>query len=276
VAARVAALFDTEELDRLTNALGPRLSKLPIKKRTSEPVGRRVALFDDLEIVRDMPVNTETLDGNENLGDENDSSAVDSTPGLPPVICFEDIFAQDEAHRSRLESIVERIEANENGLVADFTVDADEHQNKFIECPAETVRLLAPAGSGKTQSVVNRVLTQAARGQSLDRFLILTFDNAAGLSLREKLDRGIAAAGLKLRGTAAVQTLNKFGYQLLRGLLRDRVGRCEVGSNVEADRHESVRRALEQLKTQHPDLHRLLPVKLARRVYLDLISTLKN
>jgi DNA helicase-2/ATP-dependent DNA helicase PcrA len=90
------------------------------------------------------------------------------------------------------------------------------------------------------------------------------------------LDNGIAASGLKVRGSASVLTLNKFGYQLLKGLLRDKVGRCDLGENPESDRHESIRRALEQVRSQYAEIYRLLPYKLARRVYLDLISTLKN
>jgi DNA helicase-2/ATP-dependent DNA helicase PcrA len=218
---------------------------------------------------------TDSIDFSDELAGEGDSIR-EVGADLPALIGFEDIFSPDERHRKRLDAIVERIPTDGNGLLNDFSVDADEHQRKFIDSPSETIRLLAPAGSGKTQSVVNRVLTQAARGLSLDRFLILTFDNAAGLSLREKLEKGIAASGLKLKGTASVLTLNKFGYQLLKGLLRDGVGRCDLGENPEKDRHEAIRRALEQLKSQHPDLYGLLPAKLARRVYLDLISTLKN
>ncbi len=239
-------------------------------------MGERTGLINHHVVPKDIPVNTYTLGTPEEPTGDTDPTDDAGEAGLPALIAFEDIFSQDEAHRSRLDAIVERVEPNENGLPSDFTADADEHQRRFIDCPAETIRLLAPAGSGKTQSVVNRVLTQAARGQSLDRFLILTFDNAAGLSLREKLEKGIAESGLRVRGSASVLTLNKFGYQLLKGILRDKVGRCDLGENPEGDRHESVRRALEELKSQQPDLHRLLPVKLARRVYLDLISTLKN
>jgi hypothetical protein len=59
-------------------------------------------------MVKDVPPNTDTLDGFANLDHESGSPADDSKPGLPPVISFEDILAQDETHRSRLESIIER------------------------------------------------------------------------------------------------------------------------------------------------------------------------
>lgn len=192
------------------------------------------------------------------------------------LIAFDDIFSRDDALKQKLDKIVERVEANDSTKAADFTVDADADQRKFIESSSETIRLLAPAGSGKTQSIVNRVLTQVTRGHTLDRFLILTFDNAASLSLREKLDNGIAASGVRFKGTASVLTLNKFGYQLLKGILRDRVGKCDLGENPDRDRQESLRRALEKVKNDRPDVYKLLPWKLARRVYLDLISTLKN
>src|SRR5262249_52783841 len=113
-------------------------------------------------------------------------------------------------------------------------------------------------------------------GHGLGRFLILTFDNAACLSLKEKLEKGLSQCNARPNGQANILTLNKFGYQLLRGMLADRVGRCCLGANPEKDRQESIRRALEEWKTKSPDAFRLLPPKLARRVYLDLIGTLKN
>ena len=218
------------------------------------------------------PVNSDSLD----FYDESRDRAVDTEEACLPLIAFDDLFSQDEELRLRRDQIVERVQVNENTKAADFTADADDEQRKFIECTAETIRLLAPAGSGKTQSVVNRVLTQMAKGQSLDRFLILTFDNAASLSLKEKLERGIAASGLRVRGIPNVLTLNKFGYQMLKGILRDKVGKCNLGENPEQDRHEAVRRALEKLRADQPAVFQLLPKRLARRVYLDLISTLKN
>jgi len=222
------------------------------------------------------PVDTESFAMTESPAQEPFGEGQASGDEFADLIAFDDLFAQDDALKQQLDSIVDRVEANENTKATDFTVEADDDQWRFIGCGEETIRLVAPAGSGKTQSVVNRVLTQVARGQSLDRFLILTFDNSASLSLREKLEKAIGTACLKGKGTPSVLTLNKFGYQLLKGILRDTVGQCDLGDNPEGDRHESVRRALEELRTKHADVHQLLPKKLARRVYLDLISALKN
>src|SRR5262245_51748085 len=87
------------------------------------------------------------LDGFVNLDDKNDSTADDSPPGLPSLTPSRTFSPRTSLPVVGLESIVERVEENENGLAADFAADADEHQRQFIECPAENIRLLAPAGS---------------------------------------------------------------------------------------------------------------------------------
>lgn len=189
---------------------------------------------------------------------------------------IDDIFAKDQSSRSRLNAIVDAVKPNEIAPQADFTADADDDQRKFILSQAKTIRLLAPAGSGKTQSIINKILRNVSMGHSLARTLVLAFDNAACLSLREKLELGLTQNGAKLRSQANILTLNKFGYQLIRKELANKYGPCSLGANPEKDRHESMRLALDELKSKAPSAYNLLPSRLARRVYLDLISTLKN
>jgi DNA helicase-2/ATP-dependent DNA helicase PcrA len=75
--------------------------------------------------------------------------------------------------------------------------------------------MVAPAGSGKTQTIVERVLGRIAEGMPAERVLVLTFDRAARRSLVERLasrsrERGIDASA------CTVSTLNAFGAALLR------------------------------------------------------------
>ena len=91
---------------------------------------------------------------------------------------------------------------------------ADEHQRRVIECRSSTIRMVAPAGSGKTQTIVERVLGRIEEGVPAARILVLTFDRAARRSLVERLasrsrERGIDA------GACTVSTLNAFGASLL-------------------------------------------------------------
>ena len=85
----------------------------------------------------------------------------------------------------------------------------------MIECRSQTIRMVAPAGSGKTQTIVERVLARIDEGVRPDRVLVLTFDRAARRSLVERLasrslERGIDALN------CTVSTLNAFGAALLR------------------------------------------------------------
>jgi DNA helicase-2/ATP-dependent DNA helicase PcrA len=96
-------------------------------------------------------------------------------------------------------------------------VPADAHQRRVIECRSPTIRMVAPAGSGKTQTIVERVLGRIAEGVPAARILVLTFDRAARRSLVERLasrsrERGIDASA------CTVSTLNAFGASLLRRL----------------------------------------------------------
>ena len=76
-------------------------------------------------------------------------------------------------------------------------------------------RLIAPAGSGKTQTIINRVLHLAKQGARPERILCLTFDNSAMSALREKLTEQLSAVAAP-HHKFAISTLNAFGYRLLR------------------------------------------------------------
>src|SRR5207248_3104302 len=93
------------------------------------------------------PVNTDSFDFSEEPTDQALATGNGEVDGLPPLIAFEDIFSQEESKR-QIDKMTERFQVNENTVAADFTVDADHDQRKFIDCTAETIRLVAPAGSG--------------------------------------------------------------------------------------------------------------------------------
>lgn len=85
--------------------------------------------------------------------------------------------------------------------------DPDPDQRRVVQSRARTLRLVAPAGSGKTQTIVARVESRVAAGVAAECILLLTFDTAAARSLRERLTSAAAPP---------VSTLNAFGYALLR------------------------------------------------------------
>lgn len=129
-----------------------------------------------------------------------------------------------EIREAAVEAIARRISSStvdEREALPSYSMTADEFQLQVIHAKDQTIRLVAPAGSGKTQTLVNRVLTQVRDGLNPTRILMLTFDNAAANSIRAKLDEQTAAIATRsqrpfdVRGLT-VSTLNAFGYGLLR------------------------------------------------------------
>src|SRR5262249_6682619 len=86
-------------------------------------------------------------------------------------------FVTPDEHRDLFKEIVEGVDPNVRPAPFAFTPDADGSQLKFINSQAKVIRLLASAGSGKTQSVANRVIQRMSGGAKAQSFLILTFDN---------------------------------------------------------------------------------------------------
>jgi DNA helicase II / ATP-dependent DNA helicase PcrA len=90
------------------------------------------------------------------------------------------------------------------------TPSPDAFQQRVIDAPERSIRVVAPAGSGKTETLARRVEKRIREGVSPRRILVLTFDRNAAASFRAKLGRGGDAHGTR------VETLNAYGYALLR------------------------------------------------------------
>src|SRR5262249_12418030 len=158
-------------------------------------------------------------------------------PVEAPAI-FIDFFDNNSEAQARVNAISSGLVPNDAGALRDYTYQADEYQQAFINSPAKTLRLLAPAGSGKTQSVVNRVLAQVQGGRDLGSYLILTFDNAAATSLRQKFAEGLERYAVKAK--PYVTTLNAFGYAMMRRDLSSLYAGLGVGENTRKDQFEAV------------------------------------
>lgn len=89
----------------------------------------------------------------------------------------------------------------------------DEYQTAFCDAPAGNIRLLAPAGSGKTHSLLHRCVTLAERNDGKAKFLVVTFTQAARDELRSRL-----ATEPFVRHAAGIEitTLNSWGWRRVR------------------------------------------------------------
>ena len=88
----------------------------------------------------------------------------------------------------------------------------DRYQQAVIESREQSIRVLAPAGSGKTETLGRRVGALIDSGVPPHRILILTFDRQAQASFQLTLKR------LGISGRVEIRTLNAFGLRILNEL----------------------------------------------------------
>ncbi len=87
--------------------------------------------------------------------------------------------------------------------------DLDPSQQAAAGTVRGPVRVLAPAGSGKTKTLVNRILNLLNQGIAPERILALAFNKKARDEMQDRLER---------RGVQGVnvRTFHSFGYEIVR------------------------------------------------------------
>jgi len=97
----------------------------------------------------------------------------------------------------------------------------DESQRNAIEQPIRPIRVLAPAGAGKTRTVVNRVIKLLNDGVPAKSILLLAFNRKAREQMIQKLtQKNLPVEERPGDDGVAVHTFNSFGYWYLREALR--------------------------------------------------------
>ncbi|HOS65408.1 MAG TPA: ATP-dependent helicase [Candidatus Latescibacteria bacterium] len=94
-------------------------------------------------------------------------------------------------------------------------MDLDPSQLRFCESEAPRLRLLAPAGSGKTLSLLWRCKFLHEKGRDRNqRFLLFTFTRAARDELLHRVHTDDTFAAI--RESVRIDTVNRWGYNYLR------------------------------------------------------------
>ena len=86
----------------------------------------------------------------------------------------------------------------------------DSSQVEFCRSDADHIRLLAPAGCGKTLALLHRCRHLAERARATPRFLVVTFTKTATHELRSRLEH---AEFDGVRDHIKINTLNAYGYR---------------------------------------------------------------
>lgn len=145
----------------------------------------------------------------------------------------------------------------------------DDSQRHFCSLPAKYIRMLAPAGSGKTYSLLHRckflLEKEKARKPS---FLVFTFTRAARDELLRRLHDGHFTA---LKGHTTITTLNAFGNKFIRSQKRHLK---LITSST--DKFYCVNNALGPVWEKHERIKQLVTESRHSVRLLDLIDYLKS
>lgn len=151
----------------------------------------------------------------------------------------------------------------------DISADLDEDQSRVVTVRDRTIRLLAPAGAGKTHCIANRLLSLRHEGILKERILVVTFDRNSANELRGRCQDILGA------DSPAISTLNALGQHLLKKYKWE-----GQGPTLLAEPHTApqgiAKDVLSELLSQKPSLRSLIPTDLKRRYFLQLFSYLKN
>lgn len=131
----------------------------------------------------------------------------------------------------------------------------DSSQRSFAESEARNIRLLAPAGCGKTMSLLHRCLHLAKSSKgSRPRFLVVTFTVAAKAELMTRLAEDPVFE--PIRDQLVATTLNSYGYTRIKNT----VSHHKLISTKE-DFHFTMLNQLRPVWVQHPTIQAVLEGK---------------
>ena len=179
----------------------------------------------------------------------------------------------DPEVRQLLENFSRQVSAEVQAAYRDaVSGEIDEDQQAFIGSEAEVIRLLAPAGAGKTSTVINRVLELAASGKSPGETLILTFDNSAQTSLMNRLHEAVGSR--QVPDKPVIATLNSFGNRFLMAYYRDLNRQFTVLTPKQTT--PLMIAVLNKIQAQAPKVARFFPRDTLYSILLRIVSRLKN
>ena len=144
-----------------------------------------------------------------------------------------------------------------------MAIELTREQRSAVDNRGGSLLVSAAAGSGKTRVLVERLMGYVEQGEDIDRFLVITFTNAAAAELRDRVAGAIHARLAQRPGDrhlrrnatlvykAQICTIDAFCLDLLRqwGHLADLDPDFGLCDKAEGD--ELRRRALEEVLEEH-------------------------
>ncbi|MCK4824033.1 UvrD-helicase domain-containing protein, partial [bacterium] len=118
---------------------------------------------------------------------------------------------------NNIESCVEKILNIASGNTNQaFVIDdnLDQSQRKALNHLTGPIRVLAPAGSGKTKTLINRIVNLINNGIDPNRVLALAFNKKAAEEMKQRLkDKQVITSNKLDEDGVKVRTFHSFGYE---------------------------------------------------------------
>lgn len=139
---------------------------------------------------------------------------------------------------------------------------ADTFQQEAIDSTDRGIRIVAPAGSGKTETIARRVARNIEQGMDRDRILVLTFDNNAKKSLESFLKDAVPRKQMP-----TVRNFNQHGLFILKKWFPD--------EHAQLITHEDGEKLKRHFRQYEPDLP-VLEWDGVRRSLVDVFEAIKD
>lgn len=148
-------------------------------------------------------------------------------------------------------------------------MELDPSQLEFCRSRADHIRLLAPAGCGKTLALLYRCLQIARRKGATPRFLVVTFTRTATQELSSRLTRSHEFKDV--RDHIKISTLNAYGFRRMR----DQLSSTKLLQSNN-DRFFAMRNQLRPVWLKHPHVEAVASKHgTGPRRLMDVIDSLK-
>lgn len=100
-------------------------------------------------------------------------------------------------------------------------IDLDNSQKIALNHISGSMRVLAPAGSGKTKTLINRIVNLINTGIEPEKILALAFNKRAANEMSQRLEQKGVIASKKIGNEGvAVRTFHSFGYEIIKDSLK--------------------------------------------------------
>jgi len=143
----------------------------------------------------------------------------------------------------------------------------DESQREFCEAPPVNIRLLAPAGCGKTHSLLYRCKHLAESKGSGSRFLIITFTRVARDEIKTRLHSDSDFGDI--RDFVEVATLNSWGWRRVRA-----VHQHPRLITTSTDLYFAAKQQLQPIWSKYPNIEAAMTGRKANSVAKSLLESI--